>query len=67
MRWLPRLVCQHNTIHLSRAHKDVCKEHHGKEAWVDIHGCYNFIVCQDCGKVLKAKMGNDQVYPTVPY
>lgn len=54
MKWIPTLLCQHNKVKLSRSHKDVCAEHHGKEAWIDHHGCYNFVVCADCGTVLKA-------------
>lgn len=53
MKWLPRLVCQHNHIELRRAHRDVCEEHHDKVAWVDIHDCFNFFVCGDCKAVLK--------------
>jgi hypothetical protein len=32
-----------------------CKEHHGKEAWIDVHGGYNFIACCNCGKTLQIK------------
>lgn len=53
MKWLPALLCQHNRIELNRAHREVCKEHHAKVAWVDKHDCFNFFVCSDCKAVLK--------------
>lgn len=62
MKRLPRLVCQHNKVELCRAHKDVCEQNHGKEAWVDVHGCYNFVVCQDCREVLKAAPTKEVYY-----
>lgn len=67
MRWLPRLLCQHNTIQIQRSHKDVCRPYHGQQAWEDIHGCYNFFVCSDCKTVLKSSQPNwHEIYPRKP-
>lgn len=63
MRWLPRFVCRHSTVHLNRAHPDVCKEHHGKQLWVDGYGCFNFVVCSDCKEVLKPSRQALEIYP----
>lgn len=65
MRWLLRLVCQHNKVQIRRAHRDVCLAHHGKEGWIDVHGVYTFFVCGNCGQVLQSGRRHREfdVYP----
>jgi hypothetical protein len=57
------LACRHSLVEIARYHRDArTRAEFGKEAFVDVHGVYNFVRCCHCKTVLAAGPLKDRIY-----
>lgn len=50
-----QMLCLHGKVTIARAHRECWTNEHGKQLFIDHYGCYNYVVCCYCKKVIQAE------------